>query len=129
MTNKGWSLEHIDDVPPMKDTFQKGWKSVRWHLDIESFGANASTRNKGESLTPVHDELKENQDELFVVLEGTAEFILDGKKVKAPAGSLLAVKPHVKRGATALQDKTTILIIGSPIGKVYTPPSWAWLVL
>jgi uncharacterized cupin superfamily protein len=122
---KGWKIEHIDDVPPMKDTFQKGWKSVRWHMDIEAFGVNASTRNKGEVLTPVHDELDENQDELFVVLEGLAEFELDGKTVKAPAGTLLSVKPKVRRGAKALQDKTTVLIIGAPIGKLYKPPSWA----
>jgi uncharacterized cupin superfamily protein len=123
--SQDWKLEHIDDVPPMKDTFQKGWKSVRWHMNIESFGVNASTRNKGEVLTPVHDELDGNQDELFLVLEGTAEFELDGEKIQAEAGTLLSVKPRVKRGAKALEDKTTILIIGAPIGKVYTPPSWA----
>jgi len=123
--SKGWKLEHIDNVPPKKDTFQKGWKSVRWHLGVESFGVNASTKNKGESLTPIHDELDGNQDELFVVLEGLVEFNLDGQKVKAPVGTLLSVKPHVRRGATALQDKTTVLIIGAPIGAVYKPPSWA----
>jgi len=121
----GWKIEHIDDVPPMKETFQKGWKSVRWHMGIEAFGVNASTRNKGEVLTPVHDELDENQDELFVVLEGLAEFELDGKKVKAKAGTLISVKPAVKRGAKALEDKTTILIIGAPTNKLYKPPSWA----
>ena len=120
-----WKLEHIDDVPPMKETFQKGWKSVRWHMGIESFGVNASTRNKGEVLTPVHDEIEGNQDELFVVVEGAAEFELDGQKVKAPTGTLLSVKPNVKRGAKALEDKTTILIIGAPIGQIYKPPSWA----
>jgi uncharacterized cupin superfamily protein len=123
--SQNWKIEHIDNVPPMKDSFQKGWKSVRWHMNIESFGVNASTRNKGEVLTPVHDELDGNQDELFVVLEGLAEFEMDGKKVKAPAGTLVSVKPSVKRGAVALEDKTTVLIIGSPIGKIYSPPSWA----
>jgi len=121
----GWKLEHIDDIPPKKPTFQKGWKSVRWHLDIESFGANASTKNKGEVLTPVHDELDDNQDELFVVLEGLAEFELDGHTIKAPAGTLLSVKPAVRRGAKALTDKTTVLIVGAPIGKIYQPPEWA----
>jgi len=125
MSSQGWKTEHIDDVPPMKSSFQKGWKSIRWHLGIESFGVNASTRSKGEPLTPVHDEVEGNQDELFVVLEGLAEFSLDGKKVKAKAGTLISVKPKVKRGATALEDKTTILIIGAPIGKIYKPPSWA----
>ena len=121
----GWKIEHIDNVPPKKDTFQKGWKSVRWHMGIEAFGVNASTKNKGEQLTAVHDELKENQDELFIVLKGAVEFSLDDKKIRASVGSLVSVKPEVKRGAVALEDDTTILIIGAPIGQAYSPPDWA----
>jgi len=123
--SKNWKVEHIDDVPPMKDTFSKGWKSVRWHMGIEAFGVNGVTKPKGEWLTPVHDELSENQDELFIVLEGLAEFELDGQKFKAPKGTLISVKPPVKRGAKSLKDGTTLLIIGSPIGEIYKPVSWA----
>lgn len=122
---QGWKIEHINDVPPMKDTFSKGWKSIRWHMGIESFGVNGVTKSKGEWLTPVHDEKDGNQDELFIVMEGEAEFELAGKKVKAPAGTLIAIKPPVRRGALALKTPTTLLIIGAPIGAVYEPPDWA----
>jgi uncharacterized cupin superfamily protein len=125
MANTGWKIDHIDNVPPMKDTFSKGWKSIRWHMGIEAFGVNGVTKPKGEWLTPVHNEANENQDELFIVFEGTAEFELDGKKVKAPKGSIVSVRPDVKRGALALETPTTLIIIGAPIGQVYKPPSWA----
>ncbi len=125
MSNQNWKIEHINDVPPMKDSFSQGWKSIRWHMDIQSFGVNGVTKPKGEWLTPVHDEKDGNQDELFIVYEGIAEFHLDGKKINAPKGSLLSVKPNVKRGALALKTPTTIIIIGSPIGKIYKPPNWA----
>lgn len=125
MKEPDWKVEHINDVPPMKDGMSRGWKSVRWHMGIESFGVNAVTKPKGEWLTPVHDEVKEKQDELFVVLEGRAEFHLDGSKVKAGPGSLVSAKPSVKRGALSLKTPTTILIIGSPIGEIYKPVSWA----
>jgi uncharacterized cupin superfamily protein len=121
----GWKVEHINNVPPRKDGMSKGWKSVRWHMAIESFGINAVTKPKGEWLTPVHDEVSEKQDELFIVMEGEAEFHLDGKKVKTSPGTLISAKPSVKRGALALKTPTTILIIGSPIGKTYKPVSWA----
>lgn len=121
----GWKIEHIDNVPPMKDTFSKGWKSIRWHMGIEAFGVNGVTKPNGEWLTPIHDETKGKQDELFMVTEGVAEFHMDGKKVKATAGTLIAIKPSVKRGVRALQTPTTLLIIGAPIGAVYEPPSWA----
>jgi len=125
MAKSDWKIEHIDNVPPMKDTFSKGWKSIRWHMGIEAFGVNGVTKPKGEWLTPVHDEAEEKQDELFIVFEGCAEFHLDDKKIKASKGSLISVSPNVKRGALALETPTTILIIGSPIGQVYKPPSWA----
>ena len=121
---RNWKIEHINDVPPMKDGLSKGWKSVRWHMNIESFGVNGVTKPMGEWLTPIHDETDGSHDELFVVMEGLAEFSLDGKIVKAPKGTLVSAKPPVKRGALALQTPTTILIISAPISAVYKPPSW-----
>lgn len=123
--SKRWRVEHINDVPPMKQGMSQGWKSVRWHMGIESFGVNAVTKPKGEWLTPVHNEANEKQDELFVVIEGEAEFHLDGKKLKAKAGTLVSARPEVERGALSLYSPTTILIIGSPIGEIYKPVSWA----
>jgi uncharacterized cupin superfamily protein len=123
--SKLWRIEHIDKVPPMKNSFSKGWKSVRWHLGIEAFGVNGVTKSKGEWLTPVHDELEGNQDELFIVMEGLAEFELDGEKIKASTGTLVSIKPSVKRGVLALETPTTLLIVGAPIGAIYRPPSWA----
>ena len=120
-----WRIEHIKDVPPKKSTYSKGWKSIRWHMGIEGFGVNGVTKSKGEWLTPIHDEVEGDQDELFYVIEGLAEFDLNGKKIAAPAGSLVSVKPTVKRGAKALKTQTTLLIIGSPIGAAYEPPDWA----
>jgi len=123
--NKGWKIEHINDVPPLKPTFSKGWKSIRWHMDIEAFGVNGVTKPKGEWLTPIHDEKDGKQDELFLVMDGLAEFNLDGEKVKAPVGTLVSVKPAVRRGVLSLKTPTTLLIVGAPIGKVYSPPDWA----
>lgn len=123
--SKDWKVEHINDVPPMKVGLSKGWKSVRWHMGIESFGVNAATKPKGEWLTPIHDEANQNQDELFVVIDGEVEFYLDGEKVTAGPGTLMSAKPSVKRGVLSLKTPTTILIIGSPIGQIYKPPSWA----
>jgi uncharacterized cupin superfamily protein len=125
MSKQSWKVEHIDDVPPMKDSFSKGWKSIRWHLGIEAFGVNGVTKSKGEWLTPVHDEKDGNQDELFIVYQGAAEFHLDGEQIKAGRGTLISVRPSVKRGALALETPTTILVIGAPIGQVYKPPDWA----
>lgn len=122
---KGWKIENIKDVPPKKSTYYKGWKSIRWHMGINAFGVNGSTVSKGKSLTPEHDELKSNQEELFIITEGAAEFTLDNEKHKATKGSLVFVKPKVRRSAIALETPTTMIIIGAPIGKAYSPDDWA----
>ena len=57
------------------------------------------------------------QEELYIVLNGTATFEIDGDTVEAPAGSLVLVQPTAKRKATAKDDGTTILAIGGTPGK------------
>jgi len=42
----------------------------------------------------------------------------------APAGTIIFAEPKVKRAADALQTPTTMLIIGAPTNKKYTPQSW-----
>ncbi|HVO86364.1 MAG TPA: hypothetical protein VMT23_01350 [Candidatus Binatia bacterium] len=125
MSSSGWKLADVHDIPPMADSFSKGWHSVRWFFDIKGFGVNAVTRNKGDWLTKDHDEVKTGQQELFVILEGAARFTLDGKKVVVPAGGMLAVEPQVVRRADSLKTPTTMLIIGSPKNKLYKPASWS----
>ena len=121
---KTWKIAKIQDIPPVKDSWSKGWHSIRYHLGITAFGINGATKSKGESLTPVHDELEGNQQEVFIVLEGKAEFTLDEKKETLDKGMIISIEPKVKRGAIALETPTTILIIGAPIGQVYTAPAW-----
>lgn len=124
MSEPGWKIADVHDIPPLKDSFTSGWHSVRHYFNIEGFGVNAVTKNAGDWLTKEHDESESGQQELFVVLEGEAEFSLDGKKVKAPAGSFISVEPHVKRGADAIVSPTTLLIIGAPVSAKYQPPGW-----
>lgn len=120
-----WKIENISDVPPKKSSYSKGWKSIRWYMGISAFGINAVTKNKNEALTPEHDEVSDNQEELFIIIEGSAEFVLDGVKQKTVPGDLIFVKPAVKRSAKALESPTTMVVIGAPINEVYKPTDWA----
>jgi hypothetical protein len=55
---------------------------VRGFLGVESFGANAFEAHAGELLVVPHDELGEGeqQEELYLVVEGRARFVCDGKR-------------------------------------------------
>ena len=109
----------------MEDSFTKGWHSIHWHFGIQGFGVNAITRSKGQWLTKMHDESDTGQQELFIIMEGKAQFIVAGQKVIAPEGTIISVEPGVMRAADALKTPTTMLIIGAPPDKKYQPPSWA----
>jgi hypothetical protein len=82
-----------------------------------------------------HDETSAGagaHQELYLVASGAARFTVEGEAVEAPAGTLIAVEPGVKREAIATDDGTTIVVIGgrpdsalppSPFEFWYYPPS------
>lgn len=123
-SNKGWKIANIQDIGPVKDSWSADWHSVRHYFGITGFGINAATKNAGDSITPEHDEAGDGQQEVFVVLEGNAEFTLDGKKVIAKKQDIIFAEPKVRRSAKALASPTTVLIIGGAPGKPYKVGDW-----
>jgi mannose-6-phosphate isomerase-like protein (cupin superfamily) len=100
---------------------------LRGFLGIESFGANAFEAHEGELLVIPHDELGEGEqnEELYVVTQGRAQFVCDGETVELGPGEVLFAKPGVRREAVALESPTMLLIVGGRPGEAYSPPIWA----
>jgi tetratricopeptide (TPR) repeat protein len=116
-----YQVARIDEIEEMKDG-RCPWRPVRFHFGIASFGINAFTgRDAGDRLINEHDESQENdlQEELYLVQRGRARFELDGDRVDAPAGTLVFVRPDVKRTAFAEEPETTIVAVGGVPGKAY----------
>ena len=98
---------------------------VRRRFGVTSFGVQAFRAPGGVDAIREHDETflgEIGQEELYVVMNGTATFEIDGESFDAPAGSLVHVQPTSKRKATAKDDGTTILVVGGTPGKAYDPP-------
>jgi hypothetical protein len=100
---------------------------VRGYLGIESFGANAFQAHEGELLVVPHDELGEGEqnEELYLVVEGRARFVCDGETVELGPGEVLYARPGVRREAVALETPTMLFIVGGRPGRAYSPPIWA----
>jgi mannose-6-phosphate isomerase-like protein (cupin superfamily) len=114
-------IEEIDDIDYREDTHMH---PVRHHLGITAFGANAWTvENVGDRLMPEHEE-DEGNEELYVVLRGRARFEIAGESVDAPEGTLVFVQPLTNRTAFAEEAGTTVLAIGSRVGKPYEVGGW-----
>lgn len=104
---------------------------LRRTLDIGAFGASASYQAKaGEDVVGEHDELgpgADGQEELYVVVRGSATFTLDGEEIEAPQGTVVFVQPGTTRKAVAASDETIVLSVGGRRGEAYRLPPGAEL--
>ena len=104
---------------------------LRRTLDIGAFGASASYQAKaGEDVVGEHDELgpgADGQEELYVVVQGSATFTLDGEEIEAPQGTVVFVQPAATRKAVATSDETIVLSVGGRRGEAYRLPPGAEL--
>jgi hypothetical protein len=98
---------------------------VREHMGIHAFGINAFTPGEDGRLVGEHDEAGTGQEELYIVLDGSATFEVDGETFDAPAGTFVYVRPEARRKATG---DGTILALGATPGEVYQGIDWgdAW---
>ena len=117
--NPNWQVARLDDIEQRGRAFP-----VREHLGIHSFGINAFRADEEGVLINEHDE-SGGQEELYLVLDGTATFEIDGVTVEAPAGTFVSVRPEARRKAT--RDATVIVMGGTP-GEAYQGIDWgeAW---
>jgi tetratricopeptide (TPR) repeat protein len=104
---------------------------LRRTLDIGAFGASASYQAKaGEEVVGEHDELgpgADGHEELYVVVQGSATFTLDGEEIEAPQGTVVFVQPGTTRKAVATSDETIVLSVGGRRGEAYRLPPGAEL--
>ena len=95
------------------------YRPVRQHFGIASFGVTSFTgRKSGDRIINEHSE-EDDQEELYLVLQGHAAFELDGARVDAPAGTFVFAEPGVKRTAFAEEEGTTIVVVGGKPGTAY----------
>jgi tetratricopeptide (TPR) repeat protein len=102
------------------------YRPIARRLGVSAFGINAYTAaNAGDRVIEDHDEQGDgsgHHEELYLVMTGHATFTLDGTELDAPAGTFVFVRPEQRRGAVAVAEETTVLVIGGKPGAA-GPPS------
>ena len=109
---------HIDDAERIPG-HGFDWRPLRKALGTSGFGVNGYSADAGGEVIENHDEMSAGaagHEEMYVVLSGAAMFTVAGDEVAAPQGTLLVVPPGTRRGATATEDGTTVLVIGGVPG-------------
>jgi tetratricopeptide (TPR) repeat protein len=105
-------------------TRENGWAPLRAHLGARAFGINAYTKDADERIVGEHAEGGSGHEELYLVVAGRALFTVDGEERDAPTGTAVLVEPGTTRAATALEDGTTIVVVGGRPGGVFRPRAW-----
>jgi quercetin dioxygenase-like cupin family protein len=115
-------VAHVDEIAAVpNDLVEAQWKPVRNHFGIRAFGTNAYTGRAGQVVIEEHDD---EDEELYVVLAGEAEFLLDGEVVRARAGTLVFCTGGTTRVARARVDGTTVLAVGAAAGRAFEVSEW-----
>ena len=101
----------------------RGRVYLRRDFGILGFGVNAFHQERaGGTVIGEHDELgpgASGHEELYIVVNGSATFTIDGEDVDARQGTAIFVRPESKRKAVATDDGTTIVVVGGTPGEPF----------
>jgi hypothetical protein len=127
-----WAVRRLAEIPvvPNPEPGDSDWFPIRHFFGIESFGINAFVaRSPGDVLVVEHTESGEQEgatghEELYVVVGGEVEFTVESETFDAPAVTLVACKPPVRRKAVAKARGDTVVAIAGTIGSAYRRSAW-----
>ncbi|MGH3129634.1 MAG: TPR end-of-group domain-containing protein [Gaiellaceae bacterium] len=123
----GYEVSHLDELEQLPvDDEGLVWRPIRRRFGIAAFGTNAySAARAGDRVVESHTERMNEHEEMYVVVTGRARFTLGDEELDAPAGTLVFIRdPGVRRGATAVEDGTTVLAVGARPGYAFEPSAW-----
>jgi mannose-6-phosphate isomerase-like protein (cupin superfamily) len=123
-----FSVRRLDEIPgvPDADPGDPDWKPLRHHFGLDGFGVNCFVQPEaGGGLVPDHRETETRHQELYIVISGRAEFVLEGEPFDCPAVTCIAIRdPEVRRSAIAIEPNTTLLVVGATPGRPYEVSQW-----
>jgi len=90
-------------------------------LGVTAWGMNVLEIEPGCANYPEHDHTGDGQEEVYVVLRGSAMLRAGGREVLLEPGLLARVGPGEKRKLLPGPEGATVLAIGATPGKAYEP--------
>ena len=121
---EGYTIKSIDEFEEMEGSGGATWRLARKTLGAESFGFNVVDIEAGGEI-PAHDHSGDNQEEVFIILEGQGTIVTDGEEHDAPAGTFCRFAPEVNRTIRNTSDgNVRALLIGVPVDSGYKGMPW-----
>ena len=115
----GYTAKTIDEMAALHGG---AVKLAGAELGVESFGIQVLDFPAGFDHYPEHDHAQDGQEEVYVVLRGSAEFEIDGERVAIDPGRILRVGPGSRGKLLPGTQDVRILALGCTPGKLYERP-------
>ena len=114
-----FDVKRLDE---MEAAFGGGFIRARASLGVTSFGMQVHQLppNTGD-MYPEHDHLFDGQEEVYLLLEGTADLHLPGRVVAMDKETFVRVGPSTRRRIRTGPQGARILAVSGVIGGAYVP--------
>ena len=119
-----YTVKHIDE---MERTFSGGLVKARAELGVSAFGMAVEDFPPNFDGYPEHDHAHDSQEEVYIVLSGSATVTLDGQTFDLDQATMVRVGPSVKRKFNVGPEGLRLLALGGVPGEVYSAAEWSEL--
>lgn len=111
-----YTCKRIDD---MEAIYYGSFKRAGAELGVESFGLQILDMPPGADQYPEHDHSSDGQEEVYVILRGSADFDVEGERVHVDPDSVIRIPAGTKRKLLAGPEGVRVMALGGVPGKLY----------
>lgn len=101
-----------------------GMRRVRAGLGVTSFGMQVIELPPNADMYPEHDHSHDEQEEVYLVLEGEATMHVGGEEISLTPGVFARVGPHERRKLVTAERGARLLVLGATPGRAYEIPDF-----
>jgi hypothetical protein len=117
----------VKKIDEMEGLYGGGMRRARAALGVASFGMQIEEFPPNFDQYPEHSHSEDGQEEVYVVLRGSAEIDIEGERVALDPDTIVRVGPGVSRRISSGPQGARILALGGVPGAVYEPPAFSKL--
>jgi len=104
-----YTKTNYKNVEPVAD----GLHFLRDELNCEQLGVSVLTCEPGWEGKP-HDHADAEQEEVYVLVDGSATATVDGEDVSMESGDVIRIDPDSERQITNGETESTFILAGAP---------------
>jgi hypothetical protein len=116
-----YTIKKFDEMEPLLGGFML---RTRASLGVSSFGMQVMNFPPNFELYPNHDHSATGQEEVYFVLDGAADFDIEGDHVHLEPNAALRVGAETKRKLSTGDKGAVILALGGTPGAAYEAPKF-----